>query len=363
MEENTGGVKIKEEKNKVNGDDLQELLEITTDLSSNLDVDVILTKINNSAGRLVSAEGASIMLFDDEKQRLWFIATSGEKTHILRRITVKEGIAWDVAHSGEAAIVNDTASDPRFTGSVDKITGFKTETILCVPIILEGEILGVLEAVNKRGGAKFTEKDKQLLAALANQAAIVIKNARIAEDQRNFFTNSIEIFVKAIESVGVMMGLMSKGHCWRVAELSTAIWVELGISDPSLGDLYYGAILHDIGILEQGREEFVLFETYQGRKVKSHPVAGANIVKNINSLRGAVPIIRHHHEHFDGTGYPDGLGGNNIPLGARIVAVVEAYEEMLLGISKIEAIERIRKLSGTMLDPSVVDVFLSKVKG
>jgi HD-GYP domain-containing protein (c-di-GMP phosphodiesterase class II) len=241
-------------------------------------------------------------------------------------------------------------------------------------VILKGEILGVLEAVNKTAGAKFTEADKQLFGILANQIAIVVNNAKISEDQQNFFTNSIEIFVKAIESVGVMMGLMSQGHCWRVAELSTVIGSDFDISGPFFDDLYYGAVLHDIGILEQQQNEFILFDSFQEQwdegawgKVQSHPIAGANIIKNINLLRGVVPIIRHHHEHFDGTGYPDGLKGDNIPLGARIVAVAEVYEEMLLGSLKSEselhniAIEGIQKSSGTILDPLIVDIFLSVI--
>ena len=364
-----------EEKDKINNNDLQELVKMTTDLSSNLDIDSILNKINSSAGGLVSAEGASVLLFDDDKQYLRFIAASGEKANILRRMTVRgEGVAWDVAQSGEADIVNDTSSDPRFTGAVDKVTDFKTESILAVPIISDGEILGVLEAVNKMAGAKFTEADKRLFTILSDQIAIVIKNARMAEDQRNFFTNSIEIFVKSIESVGVTMGLMSQGHCWRVAQLSTAMGQDFEISGSSFDDLYYGAVLHDIGILEQQKDESILFESFQEQwdqnvwgDVKSHPVAGANIIKNITLLRGTAPIIRHHHEHFDGTGYPDGLRGDNIPLGARIVAVAETYEEMLLGSLKTEseikkiAIEGIRKSSDMMLDPLVVDVFLSMI--
>ena len=87
------------EEKTVNSDDTLEILEIITDLISNLDIDVILNKIGSSAGRLVLAEGASVMLFDDEKQYLRFIAASGEKAHILRRITVTEGVAWDVAQS------------------------------------------------------------------------------------------------------------------------------------------------------------------------------------------------------------------------------------------------------------------------
>jgi len=183
------------------------------------------------------------------------------------------------------------------------------------------------------------------------------------------YENAVEIFVKAIESIGIIMGIMSSGHCWRVAEIATTIGQNLEISGKDFDDLYYGAALHDIGILEQQKNEYVQLEfSYNDNydawgNVKSHPVIGANMVENIALLSGAAPIIRHHHENYDGTGYPDGLKGDEIPLSARIVAVAEMYENALLNSQPVGAREiakrEVEKSANTILDPLLVNIFLT----
>ncbi|MCZ6677799.1 MAG: GAF domain-containing protein, partial [Candidatus Poribacteria bacterium] len=347
----------------------QEFLDLTADLSTSLDIDAVLYKINTSASKLVLSEASSILLFDDQKMNLYFKTASGGKAPILNRINVSRdtgGIAWWVAQTGEPAIVNDAASDPRFTGNVDSSTGFRTESLIAVPIILEGEILGVLEAVNKRGSRKFTEQDLQLFTSLANQIAIAIRNAQMTENYENFFTNSIELTVKAIESVGELIGLMASGHCWRVAALATALGQQFGISDQEFDDLYYGAALHDIGLLELQHQKPAGYDYYDlttVENINAHTIAGANIVKEIRLLSGITPIVRHHHEHFDGTGQPDGLKAEQIPLAARIVAIVEAYEEALYSqISQSQVIAEIERQAGTRFDPQVVEVFVNQIR-
>jgi HD-GYP domain-containing protein (c-di-GMP phosphodiesterase class II) len=138
-------------------------------------------------------------------------------------------------------------------------------------------------------------------------------------------------------------------------------------------DLYYGAVLHDIGLLGlQNQKSFPFDDAYEvdnyptGENFKLHPVTGANMVKEIRLLRGAAPIIRHHHEFFDGTGYPDRLEGEHIPLGARIVAVVEAYEEMRLygeieSVAQKQMVEEMKHAAGTKFDPQVVEVFINQI--
>jgi putative nucleotidyltransferase with HDIG domain len=351
---------------------LQRLLDITTDLSDSLDVDSVLYKINTFAKSLVFSEESSILLFDDEKSSLYFKIASGEKSPILRKISVTDGVAWLVAQTGEPIIVNDTNSDRRFPGTVDKITGFETESILAVPVTLDSEIIGVLEAINKIERANFTEADLKLFSTLAIQVAIVLRNAKIIENQQNFFINAIEIFVKAIEYVGVIIGMMSVGHCWRVAEMANAIGQNLELDDQDFDDLYYGAVLHDIGILEQQqydvRFEISYNDSYSAwGKIGSHPIIGANMVENITLLNGVAPIIRHHHENYDGTGYPDSLKGDEIPLGARIIAVAEMYEEAMLNNKLTEpdkageiALQEVKMAAGKILDPLLVDIFLKK---
>ncbi len=157
---------------------------------------------------------------------------------------------------------------------------------------------------------------------------------------------------------------IAQGHSERVKSYSLAIGAKLGcMSEEEMRDLDYAASLHDIGkvavssrILNKlGRlteEEFSI--------MRQHSVIATHIIEKIEGFKGAVPIIRHHHEHYNGDGYPDGLAGEEIPLGARIVAVAEAYDILTSDVPwrnalrQEEAIEEIERCAGTQFDPKVV---------
>ncbi|MCD6507016.1 GAF domain-containing protein [Candidatus Poribacteria bacterium] len=330
------------------------------------DIDLLLQRIGTLASDLVSAEGSSILIFSDDRSHLYFKHSRGKTAPILRRIKVSSGIAWWVAQTGESAIVNDVESDSRFTGEVDRITGLRTRNLICVPLKEGDKVIGVIEVINKVGDGGFIREDLELLEMLARQVAVAITFAERLERYRNFFSNSIEIFVKAIETIGVRRGIMFPGHCWRIAEASTFMGQLLGVNGKELDRLYYGAALHDIGILECRDEvwEPVLEEPWQS--LKNHPVAGANMIREIKLLADSSPIIRHHHENFDGTGYPDGLEGEKIPIGARIVSVAERYEELLLNSSQTNGsrrtiVDKMEEMAGKELDPGIVGIFLSEI--
>ena len=155
-------------------------------------------------------------------------------------------------------------------------------------------------------------------------------------------------------------------HALEVARLSRLVGMDLGLSEEELEWLVHGALLHDLGklivadaILEKAgtltEEEWAL--------IKRHPEVGARMIEPLESLSGALPMIRHHHERPDGSGYPDGLEGEEIPLGARIVAAVDAYDVMLRGRlyrpkkSSAEALAELRCEAGSQFDPRVVEVF------
>lgn len=328
---------------------IEELLDLSKVLSSTLDLDLLLRKIDDSAVKLTSGAAGSIILFDEEKRALRFRSSSGEKAAVVRTLPVMDGIAWWVAQHGEVARVNDVMNDSRFTGTIDRISGFRTDNTLCVPVMLEDEIIGVIEVLNKKNRASFTDDDEQLLSVLASQAAVAVKNARLATEQRNFFTHVIEMLVTAIEAARPM----SEGHCWQVAKLSTAMGRGLGMENQDLQDLYYAAVLHDLGVLSLRKSE-----DREEDRMRSHPAIGADMAETIYMLQNAGPIIRYHHEYFDGSGYPDGISGEEIPLGARIISVVEAYEEATSESDQNSAIAFIQTNSGKLFDPTVVEVFL-----
>jgi response regulator RpfG family c-di-GMP phosphodiesterase len=342
-------------------DTLKEIFDIAKSLSSVLDVDALLKRIGSAGERLLGAEASCLMLLDDDKQTLSFKVSPGEKGGIAQKLKLKigQGIGGTVAQDRKSLVVNDAAKDPRFDVQMDKITGFVTRSIIGVPLLVENDLIGVMEVMNKKSGV-FTDEDRSALESLASLAAVSISNAKQAEDQRNFFVHGIEIFVSAIESKEPKLS----GHSWAVAQLSTRIGKHMGLEGQEYRNLYYGALLHDIGLLGI-KDGFSLAEgviTSRDREPdSSHPRIGADMVRDIGLLKGAEPVIRHHHENFDGTGYPDGLSGEQIPAGARIVAVAEAVEEMRLSGLPDERVRQLLKLGQeTRFDPLIVGICLKE---
>lgn len=294
------------------------LCEIGKDLSATMDLDELLTKIMEGAKQICHVKADSILLLDKKKEELYFRIAIGEKSNEIKKIVlpIGEGIAGWVAQSGEPLIINDVDVDPRFSKKVDEVTKLKTKSILCVPIKFKDEILGVIEVLNKSNDEEFTETDLQYLTVLASQSAIALNNSYLMDELHNFFINTIEILVIAIEALEPT----SKGHAVRVARLATAIARQLKFNKKDYECLYYAALIHDIGKLKTDEPE------------QLHPLIGAEMVKSIKLLQGTIPLIQCHHEHFDGKGYPKGLKEEDIPLGAGILSLSEDFEEKMLGL-------------------------------
>ncbi|RLJ02407.1 MAG: hypothetical protein DRP08_04590 [Candidatus Aenigmatarchaeota archaeon] len=236
---------------------------------------------------------------------------------------------------------------------------------LATPLI-EDEVLGVITLYDKIDGSEFSSYDQEIMKTLAEQAVIAIKNAQLYEEQENLTMGSIKC---------IAMLLQARPHGSHVAEgsfirLMQLIGRKFNMNETEIKMMQYAAMLHDTGqisipeklLMKKGGltgSEFDIF--------KSHPTKGAKILSKIKPLKPIVPIILYHHENFNGTGYPDGLKGEAIPLPARILAVVSAFEAMITdkpyrkAISVEAAIKEVKKNSGTQFDPEVVDVFCEAV--
>lgn len=351
--------------NTENIDKLETIFEIVKNLTSTLDLDALLKRIGDAAEVLTNAEASSIMLVDEDKQHLYFKTASGEKGAVVKKVKIKigEGIAGNVVLTKQSTIVNDVTKDKRFTGTVDQQSGFKTRSILAVPMIIpagdgDSEVIGVVEVLNKKDPAGFTEEDKKLLESLAGLASVTILNAKYSENQRNFFTTMTEIIVAAIETVRPKY----VGRYWRMTQLSTIIAKKLGIEPKSeeYKNIYFATLLHDIGYLSPKLNLEMVNDIIQRAKIEQrHVVLGAEMVSKINLLKNIAPIIKYHHENYDGTGYPEGLAAENIPLGARIISVVEYIEDLKINnVSVDQIVEMLKKNSSTRFDPKIVDVVI-----
>jgi HD-GYP domain-containing protein (c-di-GMP phosphodiesterase class II) len=338
---------------------VQGLLSLARGLSSTQDVDALLKRIGQSAEQMLLCEASSIMLVDDEKTHLYFKVATGEKGGVVTRYKVKigEGVAGLSAQNRESILVNDVSTDPRFANRYDQISGFKTRSVLCVPMVAGGELVGVLEVLNKKTSGGFTAGDQGLLESLAGLGAVAIGNARVLGGFRNFYSNTIEILISAIEARDLRMA----GHCFRVAQRASSLGRKLGLEGQVLKDLYYSALLHDIGFLKVAggwnASRVLIMETPHAEQ--THPLIGAEMVSGINILKGASALIALHHENYDGSGFPKGLKGEDIPIGGYILSTIEACEEMRMnGYSEEQVQGALQTESGKKFHPQVAAAYL-----
>jgi putative methionine-R-sulfoxide reductase with GAF domain len=340
------------------------IFELARSLVSNQDVDSLLIQISSAVERLTKSAAASILLLDADKKQLMFRVATGEKGSSLKRffVPVGKGIAGWVAQHEEAVIINDVQSDTRFTGQIDKSSGFSTKSIMAIPMIADGKLIGVCEALNKMEG-DYTDADKQVLENLSALAAATIYNAKMTEEYKNFFTHTIEIITMAIEGGDTKQ----TGHSYRVAELACRIGRQMGVEGDAYRHLYYAAILHDIGMLAVHNLAYlpnILSKTIERTPEKLHALVGAELVRNIKLLAPIAPLISHHHEFVDGSGHPDGLVGADIPLASRIICLAEYVDDLhVQGLVGDELLSKSRQLAeegaGTRFDKDVVAAYLA----
>jgi len=167
--------------------ELEKILEISRELSSSLRLDPLLKKIVETASELTNCEGASIFLLDPNDGNLYFRATTAASSNLLTKVPVplEDSIAGQIQTSEQPLIVHDAQSDPHFYNDIDKILGFKSTSLIGVPLKIKTHCIGVLEAVNKKGHQEFSESDVDTLVVLASHAAIAVENARLYESVVN----------------------------------------------------------------------------------------------------------------------------------------------------------------------------------
>jgi HD-GYP domain-containing protein (c-di-GMP phosphodiesterase class II) len=307
----------------------------------------------------------SLLLVDEKAGDLYFEVALGEKGERLKQVRLRmgEGIAGWVAANDRPALVNDVANDPRHLKRVAAITDFETRTMLSVPVRFRGKVIGVLQAINKKNGGRFTEGDLEDFSALSNQVAVALENAHLYEGLQEAFLHTAEALAAAVEKKDPYTG----GHIKRVLKYSTAIARHAKMPPDDLEQLRLAAVLHDIGkigirdsvLLKQGK-----LDPEELAHMRQHPLVGDDILGHIEQMKAVRKIMRAHHEKWDGSGYPDGLKGDAIPLSARVIAVADALDALTTdrpyrrAADLKTAEEEIRKFAGREFDPQVAEAFV-----
>lgn len=234
---------------------------------------------------------------------------------------------------------------------------------LFIPLNTKGELVGFIIAGSKRSAQSYSHDDEVTLSTLANQTAVIIENARLYEDLEETFVQTVIALANAID----IRDTYTSSHSQRIAEWAEDIARLLGCTPQETQAVYWGGLLHDIGkigIADSILKKPALLDKAEWEVIRKHTILGAQLVAPIRKLANVAPIIELSHERYDGSGYPYGLKGEEIPIGARIIGVVDSYSAMRderpykRSISHREAIEELKRNSGILFDPQVVNVFL-----
>ncbi|RKH08549.1 GAF domain-containing protein [Corallococcus sp. CA053C] len=232
---------------------LTSILDVAKAMSAERDLDLLLPLILYEASKVVESDRCSLFILDREREELWSKVAQGSKNEI--RLPMGSGIAGQVAHTGAVINIPDAYADPRFNSTFDVSSGYRTHTILCVPMRdANGDVTGVIQALNKRGGLVFDAEDEELLLALGAQAAGAIENALLHEEINRLFEGFVSASVVAIEA----RDPSTAGHSGRVADLTVSLaqalehhtsgpYAHVSFSAVELQELRYASLLHDFG--------------------------------------------------------------------------------------------------------------------
>ena len=343
-------------------------------IASNFDLNLSLSEILNHVTKELGVDAADILILDPNSLMLDFGAELGFRTKTIRKAQVRLGESY----AGRAALEHQLIQIPNLKDETDKAflaTHLAGEDFVCyygVPLIAKGQVKGVLEVFHRRA----LEPDAEwlnFLNTLAGQTAIAIENSTLFESLQRSNSELGMAYDATIEGWSRALDLRDKeteGHTQRVTELTLKLARLLGLSEEDLVQVRWGALLHDIG--KMGVPDGILLKPGpltddEWVAMKKHPGFAYEMLSPIHYLRKALDIPYCHHEKWDGSGYPRGLKGNQIPLAARIFAVVDVWDALRsdrpyrLGWPEEKVRQHILTLTGTHFDPQVVDAFMQLV--
>ena len=315
-------------------------------ISSSLRLNELLPRIGRLSAQVLKAQGCSIMLCDPDHEYLLpyfsFGASSSSAHH--QRLRIGRGLEGRIAKTGDFHLSRRSIGIP----------------------FIEDDVVGVIVLWNKADKQPFTKTDLEILESLSEQAVVAIKNAQLYEETE-------QLTLGSIKTINELLDLNFGGDRAQLpifSEIILEVGKELQLSSKELVHLERAMLLLDTGALafpEQVWRKKGKLTKKEFELIKRIPMRGANLLRSISSLKPVIPIVLHHRERYDGKGYPQGLRGEEIPIGARIVSVVDSFAAMISkrayreSKTAEEAISEIHANRGTQFDPYVVDCFMTVI--
>ncbi len=316
-------------------------------VNSTYELKELIVRLSRLLCQIFNANYCLILLLDPSKKYsiLRCVVNNRNKTLIDKKVLITSRI--------EKRIIRTLAT-------------IRKDNVLAAPLICE-DIMGLIITSRPKNSVPFERFDQELLMTVIEQAIIGIKNLQLYEEQQKIVFGSIKALVTLLDT----RVPQEYTHSPYFSRLVAAIGEQMHLEEKQIESLKYASLLHDTGKIDIPLEILTKTTKLTAREyniIKTHPVKGAEILRPLQVLRPVIPIIMHHHERYNGTGYPSRLKKNQIPQGARIMAVADAFEAMVYGRPYRErmdingAVKEIKKKSGKQFDPRVVEAFLKAIK-
>jgi putative nucleotidyltransferase with HDIG domain len=345
------------------GEPMLALLRAGQHLCQSDSLDELLQLHARDAVKSLAAQRCSILLMDSRTNKVTVKAVFTNRPELSLGRAFSTTLALRCFRNSQSLLCQDVRADADLLRA-KSIAGGEMSSVICALMRTPHRRIGVLHLDRGLSQPTFTTEDLRLADALAAHLSVAIEGAQnLQEKQRSLFVNTVIILAQAIE----MRDEYTGGHTQRVTDYSLLLGEKLGLTSADRQLLQIGAPLHDIGkigvddavLRKQGRLTPTEFE-----HMKSHAVKGAAMLTGIPDLEGIIPIVRNHHERWDGKGYPDALTGQHIPRLARLVAVADTFDAMTsdrpyrMGMSASQAFAEIERSIGSQFDPECAKAFL-----
>ncbi len=328
-------------------------------INSTLNLDELVSRLAHLTAQVLRVRRCAIYLVEKSSQ---VVITNGPRREKRGTLTCKALVGYPKNADKKGRVLAGKGIIGEVAQTAEILLRKK---FICIPLIDE-DIIGVMMVSYKKDKKPFTYFDQEILTTLAEEAVIAIKNAQLYEEQKR-------VTLGTIQSLAVILGSRVTNAMPPEIFLRMVLRLaqELRLNEEDTQALHYATLLKDtakIGIPDEILKKPTKLTGEEYQLLRDHPIKGAKIVQSFESLKPVAPIILYSREKYDGTGYPEGLKGEHIPVGARVLAVINAFEAIMFGrpykdqASLTEALDEIRRNSGTQFDPRVVDAFMRIVE-
>lgn len=344
--------------------------EINKAISSSLSREKIIATAIQNIERIIQCD--LVVLLEEENGQLSVMASHCLSSELPPEI--EAGAKPDMTRScafrafvkGDSCYINSLKARKKLPHLDRLLCQAGMQSLLAIPMIAKERMIGVLLLGDTDSG-RFLKDDVFAVEKIGGQIAVALMNAMLYEDLENLFIGTVASLANAIDAKSAW----TKGHSERVMRLAGELAAKLGLDDAAVERVRIGGLLHDIGkigIIEALLEKPAKIAEDDFPPMRLHPEKGVAILAPIEQLKGVLPGILHHHEKYNGSGYPDGLKGEDIPIEARIIAVADAFDAMVSvrpykqAYSIDDALQELNSCAGTQFDPVVVSCFCENVK-